>query len=134
MAAKKDDTIEVLSAEDVASFTGLVRDLKAERTIPENSTWTYLVKITPLNGTYIGAWLHVDGPLVAHSSGSAPAFRKYIYTDADWKEERVFNTIGDLYIFLRTLCPLFRRVPYRLADGAYIADPISIVDLSGWRS
>lgn len=129
------DKIVLLGEDDVISFSGLVADLKAEHKIPVEAEWTYLVKIVPLNGVYMGAWLYLDGPIVPHSSGRSPAYRKYVYVSADWAEERIFNTIGELYIFLRDKIPLFRRCPYSKVEHdslRFQEEQVAVVDLSTW--
>lgn len=116
--AKSEITIMDRALRD--SYLGLVADLINERKLPDERDnagkplciCNYIAQMYTLDGAYSGAVLYIDGPEVMTSNGRDAAYRKYVMTNADWSEERIFDDIGSLYRYLARTLPVFKRASF----------------------
>jgi hypothetical protein len=135
MAKKSKDTSEdttVLSVEDIASYQSLVTDMFNENTLPKSGVWTYLAKIFDGQDVYLGAWLYIDGPMIPKSSGAEPSFRRIVWVNGDWSEERVFDYPAQLFTYLRPRFSMFRTRPFTRASGVFVAADGAVMDLRSY--
>lgn len=123
----------ILSPHDVATYQSVIVDMQNENTLPKNGVWTYLAKIHTIpDDDYIGAWMYLDGPIVSRSFGPEPAYRYIIFVSADWQDERLYPYETQLYTYLRTLTPSFRRESYRRVGPRFEQSDDCTFDLSAW--
>ena len=111
MAAKK---LNLLGDNDKAQYRAMIADEIKTGTLSADvhiSQINQLVDMSPdLN--YLGAWLALDGPMVTHSYGPEPAYRKWLFVDADWNV-KIFDSIRTAFIHIATnVAPLFHFKPY----------------------
>ena len=127
--------VELLGPGDRVNYEQVIEDLKNEGQLDKDATIIEIIQMErPGDQKYIGAWIHLVGDIIPHSSGPDAAWRKYVYVSPDWEEEFLFDGLGPLYHFLATREPkVFRRNVYiNAGDGKYQQWGVSTFDLSAW--
>lgn len=128
--AMSKETVTVLGIEDSQNYEQTIADMVKAGNIISGTVDEIVQMMLPGDHTYIGAWIVVDGPFVAKSSGKEPAWRKYVYVTPSW-EERVFDDIGKLYDFIAHTTFRKHRFTRQINHTFALAD-VSTFDAERW--
>lgn len=88
-----------LGPQDQLQYVEFLDEKKETKEFPADAAISQITQLFALSGGFIGAWLVIDGPLVAKSSGREPGYRYWLFVGPEWECER-FSTISDLYYFI----------------------------------